>query len=52
MGKDEWSERTIEDLNNNISGGAITVKLWKNIGMTVRDKNGKFIMVDDPLMNR
>ena len=38
------------DLNDNISGGAVSVKLWKNIGMTVRDKNGKFIMVDDPLL--
>jgi predicted TIM-barrel fold metal-dependent hydrolase len=45
-----WSERTIKDLNDNISGGAISVKLWKNIGMTVRDKNGRFIMVDDPLI--
>jgi len=35
-------------LNDNISGGAVSVKLWKNIGMTERDRNGKFIMVDDP----
>jgi hypothetical protein len=47
-GTDKWSKRTISDLNKNISGGAVSVKLWKNIGMTERDKNGKFIMVDDP----
>lgn len=45
---DAWSKRTIAHLNNNIAGGAVSVKLWKNIGMTVRDKGGKFIMVDDP----
>jgi hypothetical protein len=43
-----WSKRTVSRLNDNISGGAVSVKLWKNIGMTVKDKNGKFIMVDDP----
>ena len=28
----------------------MTVKLWKNIGMTESDKAGKFIMVDDPAL--
>ena len=41
-------KKLLHILNNNISGGAVSVKLWKNIGMTERDKNGKFIMVDDP----
>lgn len=43
-----WSERVIENLDKALSGGAVTVKIWKNIGMTVRDRKGKFIMVDDP----
>ncbi len=47
-GTREWSEKVISQLGKDISAGAITVKIWKNIGMTVRDKNGKFIMVDDP----
>jgi predicted TIM-barrel fold metal-dependent hydrolase len=47
-GTDTWSKKAIAHLSNNISGGAVSVKLWKNIGMTERDKNGKFIMVDDP----
>ncbi len=46
-GTAEWSKKAISHLNENISGGAVSVKLWKNIGMTERDKNGKFIMVDD-----
>jgi Amidohydrolase len=49
-GTEKWSKKVISDLNNNISGGAISVKIWKNIGMTERDKNGKFIMVDDPAL--
>ena len=48
---DDWSSRTIEQLRNNISEGAVSVKLWKNIGMTVQDRNGDFIMVDDPKLD-
>jgi predicted TIM-barrel fold metal-dependent hydrolase len=43
-----WSKRVIAQLDSDISAGAITVKIWKNIGMTVRDRDGRFIMVDDP----
>ena len=49
-GTDSWSKKAIAHLNSNISGGAVSVKLWKNIGMTERDKAGKFIMVDDPAL--
>jgi predicted TIM-barrel fold metal-dependent hydrolase len=47
-GTEEWSRKIISQLDKDISAGAITVKIWKNIGMVVRDRNGKFIMVDDP----
>ena len=47
-GTDGWTEKIIAQLDKDISAGAIGVKIWKNIGMTVRDRNGKFIMVDDP----
>lgn len=45
---DRWSNAVIAYLEKSIVEGAVGVKLWKNIGMTVRDRNGKFIMVDDP----
>ena len=45
---DDWSKKVISQLEQDLSGGAITVKIWKNVGMTVRDRNGRFIMVDDP----
>jgi hypothetical protein len=47
-GTEGWSKKVISQLDKDISGGAVTVKIWKNIGMTVRDRSGKFIMVDDP----
>lgn len=45
---DAWSEKTISELAEYLSEGAICVKVWKNIGMTIRDRDGKFIMIDDP----
>ncbi len=48
-GTANWSKKVISRLDKYISTpGVITVKIWKNIGMTVRDRNGKFIMVNDP----
>ena len=46
--KPEWEERTISTLKESIKRGARAVKIWKNIGMDLRDKDGKFVMVDDP----
>lgn len=43
-----WSEKVISQLDKDLVDGAVTVKIWKNIGMTVRDRSGKFIMADDP----
>jgi predicted TIM-barrel fold metal-dependent hydrolase len=48
---DNWTRNVIDHLEKNISGGAISVKLWKNIGMTERDRRGRFIMADDPKMD-
>jgi len=48
-GTGEWSKKIISQLDKDISSpGVITVKIWKNIGMTLRDREGNFIMVDDP----
>jgi hypothetical protein len=51
-GTDEWSKKVISQLDEDISApGVITIKIWKNVGMTVRDRSGNFIMVDDPALN-
>ena len=47
-GTAEWNKKVISHLEKDISGGAVSVKIWKNIGMTVRDRKGNFIMIDDP----
>lgn len=51
FGSAEWTRNTISQLNQNISDGAVAVKVWKNIGMGVRDRSGKLIMIDDPRLD-
>ncbi|HEV8332988.1 MAG TPA: amidohydrolase family protein [Steroidobacteraceae bacterium] len=43
-----WSDRVSEHLRDAASHGALAVKVWKNIGMSFRDRNGKLVMLDDP----
>ena len=46
--ENDWEENTIAYLRNSFSQGAIAVKIYKVIGMSLRDKSGKLVMIDDP----
>ena len=39
-----WENKTIEYLKKRLENGAVGVKIWKNIGMEIKDENGKFIL--------
>lgn len=43
-----WEQETLAYLKDSFEKGAIAVKVWKNIGMELRDKDGSFVMMDDP----
>lgn len=43
-----WLDATLRDLDHARREGAVGVKVWKNIGMDLRDAGGKLVMVDDP----
>lgn len=47
-----WSEGIISQLSENLAGGATCVKVWKNIGMVIRDRDSNFIMIDDPELDK
>jgi hypothetical protein len=47
----DWQEKTIRYLDGTFAKGAVGVKVWKNIGMEFRDKNGKLVMIDDPKLD-
>ncbi len=44
----DWVANTISWLEKSFDEGAVGVKVWKNIGMVFRDKNGELVMIDDP----
>ena len=39
----------IRELDRDFDDGAVGCKVWKNIGMVVKDPSGNFLMVDDAL---
>lgn len=47
-GTDKWLPKTIAYLKESFDQGAIAVKIWKNIGMELKDSNDKWVMIDDP----
>ena len=48
FGEPGWTERTNAAIDAAVAKGAVAVKVWKNIGMVVKDKDGKHIFLDDP----
>jgi predicted TIM-barrel fold metal-dependent hydrolase len=44
----DFLKTTIDQLNQDFAGGAIAVKVWKNVGMELKDQKGRYVMVDDP----
>jgi predicted TIM-barrel fold metal-dependent hydrolase len=45
---DDWAAQEIQRIRAAVDKGAVGVKLWKNIGMDLRDDNGRYVMPDDP----
>ena len=43
-----WLERTERRIDTAMQAGAVGIKVWKNFGMSVRDSQGKLVMLDDP----
>ncbi len=42
-----WQKEALTYLEGSLARGAIGVKVWKNIGMELKDERGAFVMVDD-----
>lgn len=37
----------VRQLNRDFADGAVAVKIWKNVGMQLKDQSGRFVMPDD-----
>ncbi len=48
FGTSGWKEKALHQVKTGWENGAVAVKIWKNIGMELRDKNGDFVMADHP----
>ena len=43
-----WADGALEQLDRARKEGAVGVKVWKNIGMSLTDPDGRYVMLDDP----
>jgi predicted TIM-barrel fold metal-dependent hydrolase len=43
-----WTDGALRQLESALKEGAVGVKIWKNIGMSLRDPDGRYVMLDDP----
>jgi predicted TIM-barrel fold metal-dependent hydrolase len=43
-----FDDESIKQIDRDFAHGAVAVKIWKNVGMEIKNRDGKFIMPDDP----
>ena len=44
----DFAARTLAQLRTDFAGGAVMLKVWKDLGLTVRDSTGRYVQIDDP----
>jgi hypothetical protein len=43
----QWAQRALHQIDVALKDGAVGVKIWKNIGMSLQDSDGRYVMPDD-----
>jgi len=43
-----WMQRALAQIDEAVAKGAVAIKVWKNIGMVLRNPDGSYVMLDDP----
>lgn len=46
----DFADHTIDRLQRTFADGAVGVKIWKNIGMSIKSKSGAYLLPDDPAL--
>src|SRR5205823_9929990 len=44
----DFAASAIRGIDEDFAKGAVAVKIWKNIGMELKDINGRYVLADDP----
>ncbi|MBN2287720.1 MAG: amidohydrolase family protein [Candidatus Glassbacteria bacterium] len=47
-GETGWESSAVRQVGEGFAAGAVGVKVWKDIGMVLRDPDSSFVMIDDP----
>jgi predicted TIM-barrel fold metal-dependent hydrolase len=47
-----FEDRTVEQLNGDFGQGALAVKIYKVMGMEMKNRSGKWVMADNPAFER
>jgi predicted TIM-barrel fold metal-dependent hydrolase len=51
VGEEDWGQKAAKQLEEDVKNGANGLKVFKNLGMSVKDINGKRVPVDDPRLD-
>ena len=46
-GQADWRKTALETIGQGFARGAVAVKVWKEIGMVLKDPDGHYVMIDD-----
>lgn len=47
IGEEGWTKKAVKQLEEDVKNGAAGLKIFKNLGFSVKDKQGKRVAVDD-----
>jgi predicted TIM-barrel fold metal-dependent hydrolase len=51
VGANGWTEKAVKQLEEDVRNGANGLKVFKNLGFSVKDVNGKRVTIDDPRLD-
>jgi predicted TIM-barrel fold metal-dependent hydrolase len=51
VGNENWTENAVKQLEEDVKNGANGLKVFKNLGFSVKDNTGKRVTVDDPRLD-
>ena len=43
----DWAQGALDQIDAAVKDGAVGIKIWKNIGMSLKDSGGRYVMPDD-----
>ncbi|HEY9715592.1 MAG TPA: amidohydrolase family protein [Chroococcales cyanobacterium] len=45
----DFADHADHEMNSDFAKGAVAVKIWKNVGMQIKDKDGHYVLPDNPV---